>query len=152
MVSLIIDANNDYDYEIPISSLYHCKRFANDYTTIIGYIYIYIRKKPLLDIHGVLLDANWIWIIDYSILWYTMYLRCQVVPLSVLWGWVIDRPMSLNFTGRLGHSKELGQRDGPKRRYNLLPKCSNGSMGLTWQNLLVLSREWMGMGEWDHYW
>ena len=39
MVSLIIDANNDYDYEIPISSLYHCKRFANDYTTIIGYIY-----------------------------------------------------------------------------------------------------------------
>jgi hypothetical protein len=25
-------------------------------------------------------------------------------------------------------------------------------MGLTWQNLLVLSREWMGMGEWDHYW
>ena len=115
-------------------------------------IYIYIRKKPLLDIHGVLLDANWIWIIDYSILWYTMYLRCQVVPLSVLWGWVIDRPMSLNFTGRLGYSKELGQRDGPKRRYNLLPKCSNGSMGLTWQNLLVLSREWMGMGEWDHYW
>lgn len=33
-------------------------------------IYIYIRKKPLLDIHGVLLviDANWILIFDYSIL------------------------------------------------------------------------------------